>query len=392
MKIFHTIPRFPYIGGDTIIGGYASALLNLSAYQAKTHDVTIVGQMLNKDIDQVGGVSLRHIEISARASTLQFVVEYCRKSAQEIANCSAFDIVQVHSGFAEYVLADMLIQRKVNAPVLHTLYCPLKSDGLRASIVGSFVKASSRMRNQHFVCISKNIADSLIAAGVSKSHIYIVPPAVNVHKFSQCCAGLSKDDIRGECSLPDGRPVLLFVGNKKREKNLDGVLKALKLLLAKFPDTLLVATTELAFKEYDKRDAYLRKLINELDLESHVRWVGITDKMPLLMAAADVVVTPFLHTIGPSDYFIAAIEAMAAGTPVLVSPVGGMPEIVDASRGRLANPNDPQEIAQALGELLGEKKLRRELGDNARKFAIKKFNPKSIAMSMESIYLEVCYE
>ncbi len=389
MNIFHAIPRFPYIDGDTIVGGYASALLNLSSQQAKTHDVTIIGQMLNKDIDRVGGTVLKHLEIGANASTLQFVIEYSLKSAREIASYSDLDVVQMHSGFAEYVLADMLMQRKIKAPVLHTLYCPLMSEGLRASVVGSFVKAANRMRNQRFVCISENVADSLITAGVRKSHIFVVPPAVNIQKFSQCCEELTKDDIRMECALPLDRPVLLFVGNKKREKNLDGVLRALKLLLVNYPDALLVATTELKFQDHDKRTAYLLELVNELGLESHVQWVGITDKMPQLMAAADVVVTPFLHTIGPSDYFIAALEAMAAGTPVLVSPVGGMPEVVDSSKGRLANPHDPIDIAQALDELLGDRQLRLELGKNAREFAMKKFDPQRVSASMDAIYQEI---
>ncbi len=75
------------------------------------------------------------------------------------------------------------------------------------------------------------------------------------------------------------------------------------------------------------------------------------------MAAADVLVAPFLDTNGPSDYFQAALEAMAIGRPVIVSSVGGMPEVVDERVGLLVDPKDISGIATGMLLMLKNRNL-----------------------------------
>ena len=150
-----------------------------------------------------------------------------------------------------------------------------------------------------------------------------------------------------------------------------------------------IRKNQIACKSDDERAELLSRLVERWNLDSHLRWVGITEDMPKLMAAADVMVAPFLHTIGPSDYFIAALEAMAAGIPVVVSAVGGMPEVVDDSRGRLVNPKEPQDIAQALAELLREDGKRQSLGKCAQRYVKDNFSPEIVAARMQSVYAEV---
>jgi glycosyltransferase involved in cell wall biosynthesis len=264
----------------------------------------------------------------------------------------------------------------------------LPSFGIRSIFGRTLVKLGAKVGVERFIAISQNTAWSLEDAGITPSRIRIVPPAVNVDRFSQ---RFNREDIRSHLDICQDAPVVLFVGNRKPTKNLERTLEALKLLLPDFPNILLIITTELRHRSDDRRTEFLLGLVERWALDSHLRWVGVTNEMPTLMVAVDVLVAPFLHTIGPSDYFIAALEAMAAGTPVVVSAVGGMPEVVNNSRGRLVDPKDPQDIAQALAELLRDEGKRRSLGKSAQRYVRDNFSPEKVGARMQAIYSEVVH-
>ena len=387
MYIIHTIPRFPYIGGDAVVGGAASSLWNLAREQAKKHRVTILGNLPHEQATQRLPVRLRHLHVGPRPSSTAFGIEYSLKAACALAQYSQVDIVQSHSGFSEYSIATLSMRLRRNVPAIHTFYCPLPNYGIRSLMNYALVRFADRIGGiARFVAISQNVARSLQKAGVRSFRIEIVPPVVDIDRFSQV---IGRENIRARLDIAQGAPVILFVGNWKRAKNLERALEALGILLADFPDVMLIITTELWYSSDNDRVKFLSKLVEQWSLESHIRWVGLTEEMPHLMAASDVLVAPFLHTNGPSDYFIAALEAMAAGIPVVASAVGGMLEVVDPSRGRLVNPLDSQDIAKAIAELLQDEGKRRLLGDQAQRYVKSTFSPKKIAGRMQSIYSEV---
>jgi glycosyltransferase involved in cell wall biosynthesis len=386
MYIVHTIPRFPYLGGDTIVGGAASSLLNLAKEQAKEHKVAILGNMLYEQVEHSPQVELHHLDIAYGASTIFFGIEYGFKAVRAFTHYPQVDIVQAHSGFSEYTWATTLVKLIRNVRAIHTFYCPLPNFGVRSIISCALVKLADKIGIERFIAISQNTAKSLEKASINPSRISIVPPAVNVDRFSRA---FNREDIRAYLEISRDVPVVLYVGNRKPVKNLERVLEALRMLLPGFPDIVLIITTELRHRSDDRRTELLLGLVEQWALDSHLRWVGVTNEMPALMVAADVLVAPFLHTIGPSDYFIAALEAMATGTPVVVSAVGGMPEVVDNSRGRLVDPRDPQDIAQALAELLRDEGKRRSLGKHAQLYVRDNFSPEKVAARMQTIYSEV---
>ena len=93
-----------------------------------------------------------------------------------------------------------------------------------------------------------------------------------------------------------------------------------------------------------------------------------------------------MDSFGPSDYFVAALEAMACGVPVISSNVGGMPEIIEAPRGILVEPSNTSEIASAMLKYVEDKELRQLGGKNARAFATKSFDPNQTAATYRTIY------
>jgi glycosyltransferase involved in cell wall biosynthesis len=387
MHVLHTIPRFPRVDRDTVIGGAASALWAVARAQAKAGDqIGILSSLPSgPPTDDGSGVRLYHLAVGQRPSSVRFGASYSLRVIRASRQIDRIDVLHGHSGFADYVLSTLLLSSRHRRPTVHTLYCPLPASGVRR-LTGAFLTRCAYRRGVRLVAISQHVARSLAAVGVPAHAVRVVPPAVDVERYS---GRDRREHVRAQLCVPRDAPVMLFVGNWKQAKNLERVLATLKLLVPQYPDLVLIATTELRSTKDEPRRQMLSQLVENWSLARHIRWVGVTNDMPGLMAAADVLVAPFLHTYGPSDYFVAALEAMVAGLPVVVSAVGGMPEVVDASRGRLVDPTDARDIAHAISTLLGNEDLCHAVAERAQAYARATFSPTAICRTMQAAYDEV---
>jgi glycosyltransferase involved in cell wall biosynthesis len=107
-----------------------------------------------------------------------------------------------------------------------------------------------------------------------------------------------------------------------------------------------------------------------------VTFHGIVDDMRALMRSHDVIVLPFRSTRGPSDYFIAALEAMAIGRPVIASALPGMSEVIRHARdGFLIELENADAVVPLLRQLL-EAATIAEMGLSAAERAAELFNAK----------------
>lgn len=131
----------------------------------------------------------------------------------------------------------------------------------------------------------------------------------------------------------------------------------------------------------------LRKFAKNTGL-SNVKFIGRVpyNQMVELYARASIVaLTSFIES-SP----MAAIEAMATGTPLLASKVGGIPYLVEEGKtGLLVDPNDPKGIAEKLLILANDEVLRRRIGGNARAEAERRWRADIKARQLLNLYLEV---
>lgn len=151
---------------------------------------------------------------------------------------------------------------------------------------------------------------------------------------------------------------LLFVGTLEPRKNLPGLLQAYRLLLdegaASVPLVLIGGQGWLYNEVFEHVEA--------LDLGGWVHFLhNVPDAdLPGLYSAARVLATPSFY----EGFGLPALEAMACGTPAVVADRASLPEVVGEA-GLLVNPDDPEDIAQALARALTDEPLRarmRELG------------------------------
>src|SRR4051812_37775254 len=99
--------------------------------------------------------------------------------------------------------------------------------------------------------------------------------------------------------------------------------------------------------------------VRKLGLETRTRFLGERRDVDRLMAGADLLAQP---NIEPEPFGIIFAEALRAGVPVLTTNMGGAPEIVDESCGRLVPPHDPAALVKALRSLVSNRALRDALG------------------------------
>ncbi len=149
---------------------------------------------------------------------------------------------------------------------------------------------------------------------------------------------------------------LLFVSTIEPRKNIPNLLRAYRLLLDEYhTDVSLVLA---GAKGWLFEDVF--RLVTELDLEGKVRFLGrvSTEELLWLYNAARALVAPSFY----EGFGLTPLEAMACGTPVVVSDVSSLPEIV-ADAGLTAPPDDPEAIAAATWRLLSDEALWASLSD-----------------------------
>ena len=188
------------------------------------------------------------------------------------------------------------------------------------------------------VSVSQALADKAIALGADASRVHVLYNGVNHALFAP---GL-RSEARARLNLATTTPLLLYVGNLKASKGCLDLLEAFPALLARYPGARLTYVGN-----GPDRDA-LRARILALGHEEHVQLVGATahDTLGDWFRAADLLCLPS-HNEGVPNV---VLEAMACGTPVVATRVGGIPEVVPDYAGILVPPRDRIALSRALIE------------------------------------------
>lgn len=287
-----------------------------------------------------------------------------------------FDIIHGHSGEPSVAAIPNLCKTFLKNTCIHTLYCPIRPDDRYAKYA---------FRDLDFIiAITENVKNSILQFGVPEEKIAVIPPAIDTDKFNPNVPG---QETREKYGLSKSDNSLLFVGNLSKTKGIDILLDSMKIIKKDFPDIKLFMTLEMPHEKFSERKEEIKKKIENYDLSNNVVEFGIIDNMNKLIAASDILVAPFLDTFGPSDYPIPVLEAMSCAKPVVSTKIGGLPEIVfDDETGYLVNPNNADELADALKKLLNDRNLQTNIGRNASELINKNFSMKNVAKKTVKIY------
>ena len=227
---------------------------------------------------------------------------------------------------------------------------------------------------------------------VPPEKVEIIPPGVNTHHFYP----IPTDEAKEAIGLSPRDRAALFVGRIEPLKGVDTLLQAMAILKRDCrsficPDYLIIIGGDPGGEEEKLTDemARLQSLSCELDLNEMVIFLGKRgqDTLPYYYSAAEVVVMPSHY----ESFGMVALEAMACGTPVIASRVGGLAHLVkDGETGFNVPAQDPDALAEKLRAMFVDHNLRTAFGARAAAYA-RGFSWEIITKQIAEVYRELLF-
>ncbi len=214
------------------------------------------------------------------------------------------------------------------------------------------------------------VAESLIRRRIVPRHrLQVVPNGLDPTIFDR--AATERDRVRGDLGVGPSTFVWLSVARLEPQKDIPTLLRAFALYRQERPDTVLwIAGGGRLLAELEAQAA-------ELECDAALRFLGIRDDVPVLLAACDALVQSSAWEGLPN----VVMEAMAAGRPVVATRVGGTAELVDEGQtGLLVAPEDPPALARAMQQLAVLPEAERKVfGERGRAFVAQRHTFESAA-------------
>lgn len=303
-----------------------------------------------------------------------------------------YDLIHSHywlSGLAAIELKEMW-----HTPIIHMFHtlALLKNQIAKSP---EEIESSIRIDGEKEVI---NCSDSIVAATPNeKGHleglystddekIAVIPPGVDITRFYP----IPPDEAKEFVGIPNDERMLLFVGRIEPLKGIDILIKAIAQLyksdvLSECPHYLYIigGNPDGENGEMNKEMERLQKLCHDLGVDDLVLFLGKRDQDTLqyYYSAAEIVIMPSHY----ESFGMVALEAMACGTPVIATQVGGLQHLVQNGKTGFTIPNDNVEIlGERLQQLICKSDLREEMSQNsityARSYAWTVITPKIIKL------------
>jgi glycosyltransferase involved in cell wall biosynthesis len=220
--------------------------------------------------------------------------------------------------------------------------------------------------------------DQIVAVSHDAARLTVDVDGIPRAKVRTIWNGIDLEDF--EYRGPGEAPVAVSVARLSAEKDIPTLLHALKLACATAPDLKLRLIGD------GPERGRLESLTRELGLADRVEFLGDCRNVAAKLAEGAVFVSSSL-TEGLS---LTILEAMAVGLPVIVTAVGGNPEIVmEGVTGRLVPPRDPVRLASALVEVALSACRGREWGRAGRRRAEDEFDVRRMVADYQALYAEL---
>jgi glycosyltransferase involved in cell wall biosynthesis len=189
--------------------------------------------------------------------------------------------------------------------------------------------------------------------------------------------GADGESVRREFGISPSVPLMVSVGRLGSVKGHIHYVDAAEHVLDEIPEARFLLAGSGAEEESLRREAA------EHDLGDRFIFAGRRDDVADILSASDVVVVPSLY----EGFGLVAVEAMAAGRPVIGTRVGGLPEVIDdGSTGILVEPASPEQLATAIIRFCNDPELRDRMGQSGQKRYRRLFTRSRMIREFASVY------
>lgn len=283
------------------------------------------------------------------------------------------DLLHVHYAIphasAAYMAKKILEKEGKTIPVITTLH------GTDITLVGKDktyapVVAFSINQSDAITAVSQNLRDETFRTFTIEKEIEVIHNFVDVQRFSR-----KPIDAFRKVIAPNGERILMHASNFRKIKRVQDVVKI-------FTEVRKTIPAKLLFVGDGPERSTAEDLARDLGVFEEIRFVGKQEQMEDILAIADL----FLLTSDYESFGLAALEAMAAGVPVVSTNAGGLSEInIDGETGYMANVGDVETMSRQSLAILKSDEILKGFKERAAAHA-KKFDINTIVPVYERLY------
>jgi phosphoheptose isomerase len=334
------------------------------------------------------------ISLIPKENLLQYMPEFKRNLVKYIkTNTPNYKLV--HANFFMSGWVAMKLKKELNIPFVITFHALGKIRKLYQKDSDKFPPKRISIEEEIVARADKIIAecpqdleDLVSYYNADKNKIVIVPCGFDPHEFFP----MDKNFARSIVDWKPKRKIILQLGRLVPRKGIDNVIFALKLLhkqLSIKPHLYIVGgeTEEIDLKKTPEIKR-LRIIARSENISRYVHFIGKRgrEQLKYYYSAADVFVsTPWYEPFG-----ITPLEAMACGTPVIGSKVGGIKySVIDKKTGYLIPPNKPIELAKRLNTILSDSQVYTKMREQSLKRVNTYFKWSKVAQEIANVYEEI---
>lgn len=389
MKILMLSWEYP----PRVVGGIARVVHDLShRLISDGHEVTVVTYKDGnvpyfEDDDGVQVYRVDNFMISSNNFIdwiMQLNFNMIAKAGEIIAEKGNFDVIHAHDWLTAY--AGKTLKYAYNTPLVSTIHATEagRNSGIRGE-TQKYINDTEWMLTYESseVIVNSNYMKNELQRlfGLPYEKINVVPNGVNLNLFNN----IEKDyDFRRKFAM-DNEKIILFIGRLVYEKGIQTLIAAMPKILSNYHDSKLIVAGKGGMIDE------LRAQVNALGLNDKVYFTGYlaAKDVQRMYKCADISVFPSTY----EPFGIVALEAMLSGTPVVVSDVGGLNEIVEHGvNGMKSYAGNPNSLADSILTLLYDQKLCDTVTKNAKLKVKTEYNWTKIAQDTHLAYQKAICE
>jgi len=358
MRIVYVTP-FYY----PVVGGVEEVARRIAEYMvSKGHDVYV---LTYNRLRMGGKLSLPRNDIINDVKVIRVEPNFIWSSgtySSEVPNVLEElkpDLVHVHAWRHPHVFQVVKIKRKLKFKTVIHMHAPFHKSNQLGLITWLYHKAIDQMKRgilkeyDAVVALTPHEKNLLVERlGVKSERLIVIPNGISDEIFSV--------NINPEVGVIDENPIILYIGRISKSKNLDLLIKAMKVLTKKMAKLILAGPDEnfvIKLKRYSRK--------SNIDFD-YMGQVSEIEKHRLYSRCA-----VFAHPAIYEPFGITLLEAQAFGKPCVITGDGGQLYAAPSGVTSLHATSSPEDFGEKIATLLTDKELYKKLSRNARKWALR---------------------
>jgi glycosyltransferase involved in cell wall biosynthesis len=252
-----------------------------------------------------------------------------------------------------------------------------------------FLKLTRHINWTHIIAVSHYIKSELIGTGYEESKITVIHHGIDTNIFHP---RVNPERMYKKFPELKGRKVIFHPARMGLAKGCDVSIKAINLVKDMFPDVILVLAGTRNIIDWElsqqKDIAYFLDLVKMFNLEDLV-FIDVypLDEMPEMYSLSQVCIYP---SSVPEPFGLTMLEAMGCAKPMIVTDMGGMPEVIrDEINGFVIKVKDFETLASRIENLLANKRISERLGRTGRQMVTTHYTKEIMTKSHLDVYEEV---